>query len=285
MPDPKNRLRVGKIETVGFVGEGDNPPADIVFWKRKAEGDEPVNDPETRTLLQKIYDAVTKKGGDTEPARGDQKMAEFDKDSLPEEARAAFDQLQSQVADLTARLEAAGSDDGGDDNADGGDVLKGLPPDVQAAIEKRVGEAESRIEKAEERAVKAEEAAAVEKRERRMAAFRKSAGTEYLNIQGSVDEKADMLYAIDEHLPEEQAGALRTALAAASTQLGKNAILLGEIGQHGSDADPDSPQARIEALAKQRQEKEPALTYEQAYAKVLEDPSNRGLVAESRRRQ
>jgi hypothetical protein len=277
MPDPKNRLRIRAINTVGFVDKGDDPVAEIVFWKRAPT--EESMDTESRNLLQKIYDAVTKKGGDTDTPSGDIEMAEFKKEDLSDEARAAFDALEAEVAELKVQVETPAPA-----VTEEPDVLKSLPDEQREAIEKRIAATEARVEKAEAEAKAAREQASIEKRERRMAAFRKSAETDHLNVQGSTEEVAEMLFAVEENLEPEMAKRVTDALKAASAQIGENSGLLGEIGKHGGDLGPDSPAGQLEKIAKEKQAAD-GITYEQAFDRVLDDPANRRLVEASRKQQ
>lgn len=281
MPDPdKLLLDVEELEAVGFVDAGANPDSDIMIWKRKKEN--AVDNADTRNMLQKIYDAVTKNAdqtdgsGDSIPDTGEETM-ELNKSELSDEVREHIEALEAQVAELQATPEPEG-DEGEPD------VMKSLPDEQRSEIEKRMAEQEARIAKAEKEAADARAEAAIEKRERRMASFRKQASEKMPLLKGTTDEVAEVLFEAEENLPEDINTRLVETLTAASAQLAESG-LIAEIGKHGGDQGPDSPYSELGEIAKSIREADPEITFEQAMTKAMQDPANRALVEAYRRQR
>ena len=169
------RLRVKRIMTVGFVDKGDNPPADLVFWKRKPDetGDSPMlkfwkaiaeklgmKPDEVDKLLA---DAGADGGGDNgDGATGDVNMTDLEKlQAQFDELKESTDALEKRAKDAEAKVEelekaAAGNGDG---DGDGSGDPPELPEEVQKQmtdLEKRAVDAESRVQKLEDDAANKE---------------------------------------------------------------------------------------------------------------------------------
>lgn len=263
MPEP-TLLRLEEITHVGFVDVGANQEDDegafIEIWKR-------ADHPQEK-----------------------RKMAEFDTKDLSEDAQKAFAELQeaakkaeeaTETAEAAAKeseeratkaaadlAEATKKEEPKDD-----DVLKGLPEDVQKALDARQAKSDEAIAKAQDQAdaaTKAAEAATIvakaecEKRERKEFADIAKADLSGLNIEGLGDQLYDTSKvmeadAFEAHLTTLKAASTQANLAAVLSESGKTAA--GTIGGAWDE---------VEALAKVMVDKNEAPTKEQAIAKVLD---------------
>ncbi len=215
----------------------------------------------------------------------------FDPKDLDEDAQKALAALEgvtkkaeaaSKVAETTAKdaeekLTKAEADlveaQKGEKKEEDKDILKGLPEEVQKALDARQAKSDEAIAKAQEQAeaaTKAAEAASEvakaerEKRERR----------EYADVAKddmgdlTIENLGDQLYEARQVMSDEQFEAHTTMLKAASTQA-KTAKLFEESGAVASGT-VGGAWDEVEALAKVMVDKKLAPTKEQAIAKVYE---------------
>ena len=257
-------LRLQEITHVGFVDVGanqeDGEGAFIEIWKR-------ADHPQEK-----------------------RKMAEFDTKDLSEDAQKAFAELQeaakkaeesAETAEAAAKEAEAKAEKAeadlvearkGEKKEEEKDVLKGLPDDVQKALDARQAKSDEAIAKAQEQAeaaTKAAEAATVvakaecEKRERAEFADVAKADLSGLNIEGLGDQLYDTSKvmeadAFEKHLETLKAASTQANLAKVLGETGKTAM--GTVGGAWDE---------VEALAKVMVEKGDAPTKEQAIDKVL----------------
>lgn len=265
-------LRVEEIEAVGFVDSGANQLADVLIWKRSTEDEDMSDKPQDGGKLAHMLRAVGSllKWSDdeveaaveeavTKSTSEEGEMTEFNVAELPEEAQEHFRAMEERATTAESALEvseAKVAELSKAEEPEEDDVLKGLPEEVV-----------KRLEAAEERADRAEEIAKAERRERRLADFRKQAEDELDALPGEVDDKAELLEAI-EGLDDEQTKALRTMLRSAN-EVAKSDKLMDEHGV-GGGGEEDKAIAKISARAKELVEKGDIATFEQAFDHVMQ---------------
>ncbi|MFA6044769.1 MAG: hypothetical protein WC718_07280 [Phycisphaerales bacterium] len=237
MPDPKKRqlLRVKRIDTIGLVDRGDNPEADIVFWKRDP-GTAPVpgNDPDAARAAEPGTADEVRHMEDLEKAQADATAARAEADALRAEAQAKVD--------------------------------------AEAAALAKVAEREAEIAKRDERIAELEkrEREAVEKAERDALAIRFAKGGDLGHVTG--EGRTDVLLTVKRAVDADTWTAVETMLKAASAQIEKGG-LFKEIGT-GAAADGETAWGVIQARAAEIVTKGEAPTLEQAIEKVTRaDPA------------
>jgi len=267
--EPRFRLRVKRIDTVGFVQRGDNPPAEIVFWKRREEpGGKDMDKPDLSTF-QKIIKAIGNGLGlsaaevdeafgqpPNEGGEGDDVVKEFKLEDLPEVAQEEFAKLRTEaekveglateVADLTAKV-------------------KELTPEPDPEPEKVSAEVQKQLDDSEKRAKDAEERIAKLEGEKRHEEYVGKAA-ELTGIPGlNPDDHAETLDKIEEALGSEAFGKFFDVLkgAAAAVKAGDLFRVMGT----GEAPLGTVEQEVTEAVAEVRKAK-PSLTAEQARAEV-----------------
>ena len=285
------RLKVLRLDTVGFVDEGANQLADIVIWKRapeaQPEGTDMV-DTEGDTGLRKflrvvgaalhmpsdqVEEAVKDAANITATGASDMEQ-ELDITSLPEEAQAHITALQEQVEAATQaataataaleEMEKAAGTEGGDADPAGDELLKALPEELRAAVEARVA-------KAETVAAEATALAKAEQQARMQAEFSKQAEADYPHLPGEVDAKGRALMAVEGLDDEAIRTTITTMLRAGDDAMAKAATPAGPKDQKDTSGNTawDTIQARAEALVAEKQ----ADTVPVAVGKVLDaDP-------------
>jgi len=264
------RLRVEEIMTVGFVEKGDDPEAEIVFFKRRRDDQSKgsamekfrdflkklgLNAGLTEDEVEELLADEAEGGSDTDGGlndNGDSHMT-FDVEKLDAEARAAFD--AAVEAAVEARIEEGleGEEE---------EILDDLPEPVQKRLDdfqKAIDAAEKRAEAAENRAN-----ALVEQRERE----------EYIQKAASLDlpgapaeDFAEILRKAQGSLTDEEREKMDEILGAASAAI-REGEMLKELGSGGRG--PTTVEAEAEAIAKQFMEADKALTFDLAKAKVWE---------------
>lgn len=258
------RLKVEEILTVGFVDRGDDPEAEIVFFKRKPDEAPAPKEGGVKALIAKIAEklgiekneveellADGAEGGssnDGGPNSNGESDMTFDVSKLDDEARAAFD--AAVEAAVNERL--AAEDEGGDD----------LPPDLPESVTKVLGDFQKQLDAANARADKAEEKhnALVEKQERQ----RYIAKAASFQLPGAEpDDFAEILRKAESALTTDEVEKLDSILKAASAAVEAS---LGETGRGGVGS--TSVDAEVETLAKAYREQDPSLTMEMAQGKV-----------------
>jgi hypothetical protein len=253
------------IETVGFVDKGDNPEADIVFFKRKEEESEGLMDKvmallrrlsrmEKHEVEELLADGVD--GGsdfnDGDPNSNGESQMTFDVSKLDDDARAAFD------AAVAAAVEAQTAEEEFDE-----EILDELPE----AVTKRMDEFQKAIEAAEARAEKAEEQVQKMVDEAERSAYIAKAAR--LDLPGAAaDDFAEILRKAENALTEEEREKFEGVLKGASAAIREGA-LLQEMGRGGRGS--TSVESEVSALAIEVQKANPTLTLEQARGKVWQD--------------
>lgn len=253
------RLRVKEIQTVGFVDKGDDPSAEIVFFKRQARKKvswlrttkerKMAKDKDKNGLLAGILKAFGL--GEEEAQKilsDDADEMEFDVEKLEGEAKAAFE--AAVAAAVKAKL---------DDEDDDEPVI---PADVPESVAKVMDDFRKALDEQKARADKAEASLAkmAEDREREDYIRKVKA----LDLPGaSPDDFAEILRKAEGALSDEERAKLDEVLksAAAAAQAG-----LGELGFGGRGA--TSAEEEAEALAKKAIEADPKLSIEEARARV-----------------
>lgn len=297
------RLRVDEILTVGFVDKGDNPPAEIVFYKRKDDVSKRIVRRDGKFL---VMDKDGKKvlGTHSSMAAAKRQLAAIDKGSdmnvlqkflKAVGLKAGLD--ESEVEELLADGADGGSTpDGGPSNQEEGqmtfDVNK-LDEEQKAAFDKAVADAvaakiaeaaeteedelpepvakaidglKDQIEKAESRAEKAEQQVSdmVEQREVQKAIQK----AQKLGLPGTnPDDFAPMLRKALDSLDEEEAEKFEQILQSAGNAIRSG--MLGEIGRPGEGA--TEVDAEVANLAKSYREQKPELSEQEARAMVWRD--------------
>jgi len=247
MPEPRKRqlLRVKRIDTIGLVDRGDNPEADIVFWKRDPGATVvPANDPDAARAAEPGTDEARKRMDELEKAQADLEAARADVEAL----RAEVETLKAQVP------------------AEPEDVLKGLTPEARAEVEAEMAKRDERIAELEKKAETeaAEKQAVIEKAERDTTALRFAKGGDLEGLSG--DKRTDLVLACKKALAPEDFAALDVMLKAAAEQI-RTGGLFKEVGKDGEPSG-DGAWAKIEARAKEMVEKGEAKTMAQAIAEV-----------------
>lgn len=232
------RLHVRQLQTVGFVDKGDDPEAEIVFFKRadldepKPKGGEPdglfrkflnalgLGDDFAEDDVKKLLD----RGGTNN--EGDQTMT-FDIEKLDDTAQAEFEKLQSRIEELEKAL-AEVTDEGDDD-----DVTKGMSDEVRAAFEK---EREER-EKTEKRL---QDLLDSQERDRFIAKAR--------TLDLPADDFADILRKTAGALEEEEFTKLEERIKALNKQVAESA-LYRTFG--GGGGEPTTTEAEVEKRARE----------------------------------
>ena len=120
MTEPKNRLFVRSLTSIGAVGAGDNPDAAIMFWKSKDLPPETPEPPEGRPTRSEMPLDISVL------AEEHQEMVQKELDDLT----GSIDDLKAQVAELTPEEEPA------------------LPTDLPEPVAKKLAEQDEAIAKA-----------------------------------------------------------------------------------------------------------------------------------------
>lgn len=115
------------------------------------------------------------------------------------------------------------------------------------------------------------------RKKQEQAEFEKRAEAELPHLPGTVEERASMLKAIDSIEDEDQRKAAHSALKA------NNEAMSHALKNRGTGTPPTEGSAddKLDKLAKAEQEKNPKLSYEQAYDKVLKTPQGSELYEKS----
>ena len=259
-----NRLRISMIDTVGFVDKGDNPEADIVFFKREPAAEPSpmekfmsflkrvarLEEHEVEQLLARGVDGSSLINDGDPNSNGESQMT-FDVSKLDDDARAAFD------AAVASAVEAEMAK--GDDH-----IEEEMMQDLPEAVAKRMDEFQKAIDAAEARADKAEEQVQKMVEEAQRSEYIAKAAR--LNLPGAAaDDFAEILRKADSSLNAEERAKFHEVLKSASAAITEGA-LLQEVGQGGRGS--TTVEAEVAGLALEVQKANPTLTLEQARGKV-----------------
>jgi hypothetical protein len=257
------KLQNLKIEQVALVDKGANQLADVVLFKRKQD-DVPA-DPATVTTGTGTV--PTTKGAEAMPDNTEQIAKEL------ADTRAELARLKDELAAQAGPSTPAGVES------------------VKAEYAKTLAE----TEKAREELRKQLEAAQTELEESRAevlkirASRRREKFIKMVQVLPSLpginpDDFGEILDVIEAHLTEKQFNKVHALLTSWNAVIAKSAVFQ-ELGRAGDGPLAlQGPEGRLVALAKDRQASDPKLTYEQAYAKVLQENPEvyRQYVAERR---
>ena len=249
-----NRLFIDEIISVGAVSAGDNPDAEITFWKKRV--DPIVGSAEILAAYRQVRDMTPKitkrvtKSRQTVDTKGD-RMVDFDFEGFTDDQKTAvegvFTEYEATIADLQPVEEV--------------EVVKEVDPEIQELITKQAAELEeAHAEIAKERKI------------RRDAEFITKAQT-LETVLGPPEEWGPVLDELESAAPEAYEK-LTARLAVAKTQI-ETGDLFKEIGRAG-----DGESDKVAALTKAKLELNPELTVEQARAQVWQE--NPELVEEAR---
>lgn len=260
-------MAISLDKAVWDVEEGQDPEA--LLQKNLQEFEAWFNDHKDAWLSGQVAKGAGTEPDDTaeEPTmnKPSQEKDTFDRESLSEEAQAAFSELEKRAedaeertAELEARLEKL-EDQTGDEPAGDEDIFKGVHPKVR-----------ERLEKAEQRAERAEKAAAQE-REQRLNREYLAKAKKLPAVPGEPQAVAKMLRQVDENLDEEVAKQVNDALGRMN-QAVLSSDLLKSSGTPGS-GEPGSALEEVNKRAKKMVEDGQAETHAQAVTKVCEADS------------
>lgn len=271
------RLRIEEIMTVGFVDKGDDPEAEIVFFKSKGKPEKEISN------VHKLITAMAEKlgfakeqveellaegaedgsGNDGGPNKNGESQMTFDVNKLDDEQRAAYDAAVD--AAVKARL--------AEDSTEGEKVL----PEMSAPVQKVFDDLAKQVKDADARATAAEDRiTAMEDQKQREVYIQKA--TE-LGLPGApADDFADILRKAQEALSDEERAKMDEILQGASKAI-KEGDLLKEVGSGGSG--PTDSEAEMKTIAKGFMETDPKLTQEMAEAKAWDQ--NPALYAQYQR--
>lgn len=230
-----NRLHVRSLVSVGAVEEGDNPEAEILFYKRR--------EPEPGR--------IEKEGASMPEA--------FDPSSLPEDAQ---EYITAQIAaGITAASEGEGDSPALPDDLP--DVVKARFDEQAEAIEKERVEKEALAERVDE--------LLKERADEKYTTICK----DYATLLG--DDAKDTLQTLGEAAPEAFADLMKRLTTLKN--LDSVSKVLTEIG--GSANEAGSAADQITAIAKEKMDKNPDLTYADARAQAwAENPDLTRLARE-----
>jgi len=147
------------------------------------------------------------------------------------------------------------------------DLLKGMPDELRALVQKALSEAEV----AKREAAEAKAQARIEKDARELQDFAKRAETEFASLPGTALEKGAVLKGLysGQPLAKEEADKV-VALLKAADELARSGQVFGELGRSTPLAEASGAYGKIEALAKEVVAKGGAKTLAEAIAQVAQ---------------
>lgn len=283
------------IDRVDLVGKGDNPSADIAFYKRDRNDSDSKDDEATvDAFINKIVDKLTKRKGDEQPMfdfkkfvaeLNDQPLAdrldklsddqqnsisgEVEKESDTEVRKTILSSLvrdfekdnviKSLESEIQAYKDAAkkAEEDEDEDEEDDEDVMKGLPESVRKIVE----ESNKRAEEAEKLAKRLNDEKDLEKYVQVAKSFN-AVVTEPTKVGAVLKNIADN--------NKDDFGVIESVLKASNEALERNNILMKELGTDHTENDGNVWQ-KIENEAKDIMKSDTKISKEQAISKVLRD--------------
>ncbi len=238
------RLFVDRIESIGAVEDGDNPHAEILLFKSRKQ-------------------TTTESSGDT--SDGGQ-MTDLDLSALDEDVQKQIEAHIAEAVEAAVAERVANDDDGPDP----------LPDDLPEAVTKRLSEQDAAIAKARKETEAAEARIAKMEEDAATARWTERAG-ELTPLLGKPGDVADVLKQLAADSPEAFDKFNEMLNVPLSVAQATDSDLFREIGDGGDDA---SARSQIEAIAKEKRDKNPDLTAAQARAEAWDE--NPHLVALSR---
>lgn len=213
--------------------------------------------------------------------RKEGEMPEIDRDALTDDVRAHVETLEKSLAETQEKLTAAeekvaksdGQGNGQVADDDAAEMLKSLPEPMRKRFEEMEAIAKSSAEKLEKAQHESDLREAVSK------------AREWTHLPGLKPEEFGVsLVALRKSAPE-QAAIVEDLFARASAAV-KESALLKEIGSGHYDSGGDA-MGKLDAMAKESMEKAsgqtPRLTYESAFANIINTPEGRALYDEYNR--
>lgn len=205
-------------------------------------------------------------------------MPEIDRDALADDVRAHVETLEKSLAEALEQVAKAeekskGNGDGSTADDDQAEMLKSLPEPMRKRFEEMEAIAKSSAEKLEKAQHESDLREAVSK------------AREWTHLPGLKPEEFGVsLVALRKSAPE-QATIVEDLFARASAAV-KESALLKEIGSGHYDSGGDA-MGKLDAMAKESMEKAagstPKLTYETAFANIINTPEGRALYDEYNR--
>jgi hypothetical protein len=263
------RLRIKRIDTVGFVDKGDDPEAAVVFWKRAPEKETGTMHTFWKAMAEKVgissaeadkllADSAPEDGSGNDPAHSDggQHMSEeltklkADVEALTkraEDAEAEAVEAKEKAAELEELLAKATEPDVPDPE-----------PDVPEAVAKAMDDLEKRAKEAEEKLNKE-----IDRRETQQ--FIAKAET-FGHLPGAnPDDFAGILRKIDAALDEDERTKFDEILTAANKAV-QTGELYKEVGSGGRRA--TSVEGEVAKLAEEMQKANPGMSAQVARGEV-----------------
>lgn len=268
----KKRYRLSgmSLDETSVVTVGAHQDADIVLFKLGEE----------ESKLSKFLKGVAENLGmefdqsflAEQPVTGDTVHKEdadmdIDFDTLEPDVRTYIEKLEERIAKMEDEKDEMESKDESDEEKDEmekSDVLAKLDPEVRKMVE----DAQTRAEQAE--------AIAKAERDARVTAEFISKAEALSELSVNPTEFGPVLKAAAETLDPEQYAEIERVLKAANEAVA-SAGMWNEFGK--TTVTPSTTEAKIDTLAKSLQAQDPALSYEAAYTKALEQ--NPGLYTEA----
>lgn len=238
-------------------------PRRFLFWKSAGHSD-PKGDQMSPEELQA---ALEKSEADATAAKEAQEKAEKERD----DARQAQEKAEQEAKVLKDEA-SEGSDNDDDDDGKRQSKSEGLPPEVQARIEKAEADANARIEKAEKDAAEAQSLAKAEQDRRITGEF--IAKAETLNaLPQQPSQFGVVLKHAAETLSKEDYDAIESLLLAANEQISKSDLFRAVGADAGGGRLPNDAYAEVQQKAQEIRKSDPKLSQGEAEARVMsEDP-------------
>lgn len=251
----KNRLHIMRLDTVGLVDKGDNPKAEVVFFKRQAiqkgvvqeDGKFCAYDDEGKKLgaydTKEEAEAALKgppaeKGGSEGTTKKEQPM--FDVKKLDATAQAEFQKLSERIAELEKQVPAP----------------KAPEAVLPEAVRKQIEDTEKRAKEAEDRVAKLED----QREQETYIAKAKEVGL-------NADDFATPLRKIAKALTADEFKALTTLLKAQAAQI-REGELYKSIGRGGTGAATEA-ETQLAEKVKEVRKAHPEFNEERARAEVM----------------
>lgn len=206
--------------------------------------------------------STTYSDGDTSTNDGG-KMNDLDLTAVPADVVEHLEKTEKELEDAKARIEELEKSDEGDtteEEQSDDDIIKGADPAVRELLEKAQAEA-----------AEAQEIAKAEREARLNREFLEKADS-LPHVGGERGEVASLLKELSEKVDAESFAKVEEILRAANEQISEGE-LFKTAGMTGAGTTGDA-YAQIESLAKNLQESDANLSFEQAFDKVLEENPN-----------
>lgn len=253
------RLRVSEIMTVGFVGKGDNPPAEVVFFKR-------APDEAGRGAGSSGKSFRGRRSQD--PAAGPPVGThENEEETLMSKFRGVLTALGLTKDDVVKALEEGELDDG-----EAADPVTPEPPpatppkaDTDPEPDPAITTLQKSLDEVSKRAEQAEQMVQKLRDEKENREYVEKAGKLGALPGVTADDFGPLLRKIAGALDEEEFGKLEQALQSANETIRTSGVF-GEFGRGGSGS--TTVEAQVTEKAEEIRKADPSLSAQQARAKV-----------------